>query len=366
MDVIRTMPVQVALVPYEAESVPASLLTRVAAVLNTQVIRDVAPLWGVSAVVSPFVALEHVPPGYMPLVLVSEDADFRLSSQGFHFVTAGHPGALVKLGQGWSADASHELIEMLCDPSGTATVTGPSLKADQGHVEYLMEVCDPCQSSTYEIHGLAVSDFVTPAYYAAVDAGDAQCSFTGRCKRPRQLLEDGYITWRTPAPDPGIWQALAPRGKGDENAVAPVDKLSITQIDVAPPSLSRHWVDRHEKALHKKRLKRPKSPTAPDRAAARYGGALRTEIALLLKPLTGAHDNFMTVLKNLADPSKETYRERFRNNPGEYFGGRKITPPEELPTPEQYQGVVQALEQGQRFGMDFSSAESIEWLSKLA
>jgi len=255
---------------------------------------------------------------------------------------------------------------MLCDPSGTATVTGPSLKDGQGHVEYLIEVCDPCQSSTYEIHGLPVSDFVTPAYYATVPASDAQCSFTGRCKRPRQVLEDGYITWRTPAPDPAIWQALAPRDKGT-HAVVPVDRLEVKQIALAPPALSRHWVDGHEKALHKKRLKRPKSRKAPDNAATRYGEALRTEISVMRKPLAGEQETFIGVLRKLADPKKKSFHDDFRKDPGKHFGhSGAIDPPDELPTPQQYQGVLQALEQSQRFGMDFSASESIEWLSKLA
>ena len=43
-----------------------------AAVLQTQLQRDVNPLWDVNGMIAPFESLSHVPPGYTPLVVVDE------------------------------------------------------------------------------------------------------------------------------------------------------------------------------------------------------------------------------------------------------------------------------------------------------
>ena len=52
------LPMQVALVPYEDAPVDHSRLLRVAAALQTQVERDLGPIWDVCAVVAPFLKLE--------------------------------------------------------------------------------------------------------------------------------------------------------------------------------------------------------------------------------------------------------------------------------------------------------------------
>jgi hypothetical protein len=36
-------------------------------------------------------------------------------------------------------------MEMLVDPSGMMTRPGPSIMPNQDRVEYLVEVCDPCE-----------------------------------------------------------------------------------------------------------------------------------------------------------------------------------------------------------------------------
>ena len=373
---IRMQLMQVALVPYNAEAsrgegLTEHVLVRVAAALQTQVIRDLSPVWGVSAVVSAFLSLDQVSPGYLPLVIV-EGGNFTLTSQGFHFLAGGRPGAVVRHGDGWTVDASHELIEMLCDPTGTATAVGPSLRPEQGQVEYLIEVCDPCENSTYEIDGVPVSDFVTPTYYAPPDRGSGPFSFTGSCQTPLQILEEGYITWRTRASeDDGVWQALAPPGSSGSQGFVPIESLEIRRISDTPATLTRQWVDAHPAhvRLGARELSRPALPSAGEKAAARYGELLRTEIGLILNPPAPSPtwEDLLTVVRKLADPNETAYRTEFQRDPGAKFGrSGVISELQDLPSPERYQGVLQALEQGQRFGTDFSQEGSIEWLSKLA
>jgi hypothetical protein len=305
------LPVRVAVVPYavtgnlDAGPSPAVLL-RVAAALQTQMSRDVGPVWGVSAIVSPFLSLDQVPPGYLPLVIVV-GSKLRLNRQGFHLVEARRPAAFVEYGDGWPVDASHELIEMVCDPWGTRTAPGPSLGDEmhragaasldrldggyelQGHVEYLMEICDPCENSTYTIDGVYVSDFVTPHYYGVPNAGSDRYSFTGRLDAPLQLLEEGYITWSA---ESGVWQAFASGGDGGGQAVVPVRELEIRALSDQPVALSRQWVDAHPDAIRGERGRAPKPP-APgddDPAARSYGERLQEEIALRVKSPIGRID----------------------------------------------------------------------------
>lgn len=59
----------------------------------------------------------------------------------------------------WSSAFSHELIEMLVDPTTTRSYThNPS--------EGNLEVADPVEHRAYRLDGLWVSDFVLPAWYA--------------------------------------------------------------------------------------------------------------------------------------------------------------------------------------------------------
>src|SRR4051812_37516998 len=171
------VPINVTVVPYDKAAIGADAeaqtdLTRVTAALQIQVTRDFEPIWGVSATVTPFLSLEHVPVGYMTLVLT---ANARIETHGVHYAAGSRPFALVKYVSlkdpgNWSVAASHELLEMISDPWGNRVMAGRavSAKADAAvqQVEYLLEVCDPCQMLTYLIDGVLVSDFVTPDYYS--------------------------------------------------------------------------------------------------------------------------------------------------------------------------------------------------------
>jgi len=85
---------------------------------------------------------------------------------------------------------------MLVDPSGNREVSGPAPSADQGEVNFLVEVCDPSADAqfAYAIDGILVSDLCTPAYFIHAGAG-ARYSFTGAITEPLQVLKNGYLSW---------------------------------------------------------------------------------------------------------------------------------------------------------------------------
>lgn len=185
-----------ALVSEESDITPAELTT-VAAALQKQVVRDFAPLWNVQATVSAFARLEDVPVGYWPIIIKDE---IHTSGGGIHLDRKNQPYALVRYEEGWSLTASHECIEMLADPSGNHLVAGMSPRADEGRVEFLVEVCDPCESEafSYMVNGVVVSDFYTPHYFDPFPVQGVRYSYTGSITQPRQVLRGGYLSWHNP------------------------------------------------------------------------------------------------------------------------------------------------------------------------
>src|SRR5262245_66350593 len=94
----------------EAPQVPRRAVSEIAAELQRQLTRDVAPIWEVHATIDTFAALEHVPPGYWPIIV--GDNFPGVESIGMHLDLDGQPFALVEASPSWSLTASHEVIEM--------------------------------------------------------------------------------------------------------------------------------------------------------------------------------------------------------------------------------------------------------------
>lgn len=191
---------QIALVP-EAESINLGEVSKVAAALQKQAIRDVGPIWDIQATVDTFATLEDVPIGYWPIV-VMDDINTP-GAAGVHEDKDGQPFALVQFDIGWSLTASHEMVEMLVDPFGNRLASGQSPKNGQGRVEFLVEPCDPSEAAefAYTINGITVSDFYTPKYFMAKKVPGDRYSYTGDIKEPRQVLKGGYLSWHNPVDD---------------------------------------------------------------------------------------------------------------------------------------------------------------------
>jgi lactoylglutathione lyase len=175
-------------------------IARVTAALQTQVTRDLRPLWHVDATVTAFTSIEDVPLGHWVVFLkesIGEDDEL-----GFHLDSHNQPYALVAYDKGWTLSLSHEILEILVDPSGNRLVAGPSVDPKHSHhrVRYLLELCDPCEDSAYSytIDGVVVSDFITPHYHDPQDTTGARYSFTGALRGPRDVLPGGYLTWERP------------------------------------------------------------------------------------------------------------------------------------------------------------------------
>lgn len=189
----------------DTQHINCSQLGRVCAALQKQAIRDLEPIWGITATVDAFDALEDIPLGYWPII-VQDDINMP-GAAGVHLDKDGQPFALVEYSESWSLTASHEMLEMAVDPTGMRLIAGDSPKSDQGRVEFLVEVADPSEAAQfgYTVNGFVMSDFFTPHFFDPVTVAGVRYSYGGHLPGPRQVVEGGYLSWHEPVSD-DWWQ----------------------------------------------------------------------------------------------------------------------------------------------------------------
>jgi len=86
----------------------------------------------------------------------------------------------------WTADLSHEILELIADPLVNLLVKGPHPSRPRHEVFHYREVCDPVQAQTYRIDGVHVSNFVLPNYY----------NTQGERREPNDFLGTGVPAFR--------------------------------------------------------------------------------------------------------------------------------------------------------------------------
>jgi len=86
-----------------------------------------------------------------------------------------------------SVTACHELAEMMVDPAINLWADGPN-----GSL-YAYEMCDAVEEDEFAIDGIAMSDFVYPAYFELFrKAKSAQFDYLNLLTRPFELRKGGY------------------------------------------------------------------------------------------------------------------------------------------------------------------------------
>jgi hypothetical protein len=329
-------PIQIALVPYDVDPLPEDFY-EVAAALQTQATCDVAPIWGVHGIISPFPKIEQVPPGYFPLLLAKDPPKGR----GYHVPGQDLSFAVVQWQEGtaWSLLASHEMIEMLVDPAGSLTASAWTPK--DGWRQYVVEVCDPCQDVFYLIGDVAVSDFVTPDYYRQAMARDVRYSFTGALDAPLDVTNAGSCSWRTPDGQTVELKGNGARRAKDEH----LDSLHLASIATrGAESTSRFgpYSKRLQEAVDEflrgdRSQGRPQSQRRPQlRASTAFSGVASQD------------DRVFALLEQLANPAYTTYAQ-FKHDPAQVYALFDIEPPDQdtldklkagLAPPTHFQRVV--------------------------
>lgn len=89
---------------------------------------------------------------------------------------------------------SHEVLECEMNPYVNCWYDCPD-----GVREQSGEVCDPVQGGSYEIDGIAVSDFVGPRYFDSSPNAPGPYSRLGTVK-PFEVARDGYAVYRKGGP----------------------------------------------------------------------------------------------------------------------------------------------------------------------
>jgi len=171
--------------------------------LNVQLGNHVGPLLGVSV---PFITHYSNEPyladnAFVIHIMDEPDVDGAL---GYHdeapngraygrvFVkpTLDNGGTLSTGSNSVSVTLSHELIEAVGDEHVQLWATN----FNTGHL-VAYENCDPVEADEgYEIHGIAVSNFVTDLWFDAQAKAGQQFDFLNRLKAPFSLSTGGYMT----------------------------------------------------------------------------------------------------------------------------------------------------------------------------
>jgi len=179
------------------------------AALQVQVTRDFAPAWGIDARIRFAEKDEALQPREW-LLGIYDDAD-QAGALGYHDVQAdgtplGKVFAKTTLDDGGlvSVTTSHELLEMLADPE----INGCSLDEATDRI-WATEVCDAVEADElgYSIEGVAVSDFVLPAFFTRVATG-APLSFGAHVTAPFTLAPGGYLSYLDLHQTSAGWQQI--------------------------------------------------------------------------------------------------------------------------------------------------------------
>lgn len=238
---LSAIPVHVALVDQTGE-VSIEELQSLAASLNEQVLRDFTPIWGAKASIGAYKSQ----PANTWGVLIQKSLD-QPGALGYHTNNKNQPVAYVEYQpagpSGYNVTVSHELLEMLADPWGSRThqaeipegteFTQFSLKSATEQVQYLLEVCDPCEETSYLVGKNYVSDFLLPGWYFTSPAKGDSYSHQGGCTSPRQVADGGYVSFGTDSGD--WWQVFNESGQ--------LSVSNLGQFDAEAFNSIREWTD---------------------------------------------------------------------------------------------------------------------------
>jgi hypothetical protein len=151
-----------------------------------------APVWGIRA------NLEKAksPRSGTWTLLFTDDQDSadHAGWLGLHHLE-GNPMAKVFVGpvkkhhEKVSVAASHEIAEMLVDPAINLWAIGPK------GLLYAYEVCDAVEEEKFDVDGIAMCNFVYPAYFELFrEPKSTQFDHKKKLKHPFQILPRGYAT----------------------------------------------------------------------------------------------------------------------------------------------------------------------------
>ena len=106
----------------------------------------------------------------LPGALGYHDLNSRAIPVGFVFI--------IDLDE-WTVTLSHEVLEMIIDPTVNIFVPGPDPRDPANLVLHAYEVCDAVERTSYEIDHIRVSNFLSPEYFTIGDEVGTRNDFLG-------------------------------------------------------------------------------------------------------------------------------------------------------------------------------------------
>jgi hypothetical protein len=185
--------------------------------INRQILEDYAPNWSLGATL-------RLEGKAGPTPKKQEAADMRgdaviylwnktdvANALGYHDANnRGIPYGFVftelsaAVGESWTVTLSHEALELIGDSEANLLVMGPHPSEPNRTVFHWYEMCDAVQAETYEIEGVAVSNFVLPLYFTGGEEREGRNDFLGRAHNGQALRSfgvnpGGYVGFFNPA-----------------------------------------------------------------------------------------------------------------------------------------------------------------------
>lgn len=196
-----TSPINIAIIN-ESSCVSDDQVKQIMDAIQIQLDRDYYPIWGSTANLSFIDKTQPIPSGFWAAVVL--DHSDQAGALGYHDITQeGMPlakifaGDDIKYGLEFSVTMSHEILEMMGDPDINLTVFVPMQNQDGsiGGEIFAFENCDSCEDDqfAYDINGVKVSDFVTPAWFNVYAPQGTKFDFCGHISQPFEILSGGYI-----------------------------------------------------------------------------------------------------------------------------------------------------------------------------
>jgi hypothetical protein len=186
----------VAVVP-RGEGIDFAMLAQCTQAVQVQIIRHFTPSWHIQAAVGAFPSIDAAPAS-ASYVFVTRDTN---GNGGMHFEPMKPdeaPFAIVRYRneEMLSILLSHEILEMLVDPSGKQLVPGPDPLDPTRSAQFLLEICDPCNDISYPVQeagGRHVSDFCLPAFFGKTGGTTFTCR--NAIDAAFTVASGGYLTW---------------------------------------------------------------------------------------------------------------------------------------------------------------------------
>lgn len=182
--------------------------------LQVQWNRDLSPIWPVHDASFVWVPSGQTPPRASWWLVFLDNSD-QANALAYHDLTnAGLPiskifcKTITDNNESISVGASHECLEMAVDPWLNLA------SQDRNGTFWATEIADPVEGKAYSytINGVAVSDFVTPDWFAHQHS-DKHLDFTRHETKPFQILPGGYAQYFDPSSG---WQQVT----GSEKATS--------------------------------------------------------------------------------------------------------------------------------------------------